>query len=64
MNNFKLYLIYHLKWQIGIVVSWPCMWLLHDVFGWNNFYTIIGFQFIGACIFWNVDKLIFRNKNT
>ena len=63
MKNFKLYLIYHLKWQIGIVVSWPCMWLLHDVFCWNNFYTIIGFLFIGACIFWNVDKLIFRNKN-
>ena len=62
MKNFKIYLIYHLKWQIGIVISWPCMWLLHDVCGWNNFYTIVGFQFIGACVFWYVDKRIFQNK--
>lgn len=61
MKNLKRYLIYHAKWQLGIVVSWPCMWLMHDVWGWSNFWTIIGFQFVGALIFWNIDKLIFKN---
>jgi hypothetical protein len=37
------------------------MWLMHDVWGWSNFWTIIGFQFVGALIFWNIDKLIFKN---
>jgi hypothetical protein len=37
------------------------MWLMHDIWGWSNFWTIIGFQFVGALIFWNVDKLIFKN---
>ena len=54
--------MYHIKWQVGVVVSWPCMWLMHDIWGWNNFWTIIGFQFVGALIFWNIDKLIFKSK--
>ena len=61
MKNFKRYIIYHVKWQVGVVISWPCMWLMHDIWGWSNFWTIIGFQFVGALIFWNVDKLIFKN---
>jgi hypothetical protein len=61
MKKYKTYLIYHLKWQLGILVSWPCMWLLKDVLGWSNFWTIIGFQFIGALIFWNIDKHIFKH---
>ena len=61
MKNFKRYIIYHIKWQVGVVISWPCMWLMHDIWGWSNFWTIIGFQFVGSLIFWNVDKLIFKN---
>ena len=61
MKNFKRYIIYHIKWQVGVVISWPCMWLMHDIWGWSNFWTRIGFQFVGALIFWNVDKLIFKN---
>jgi len=61
MKNFKRYIIYHIKWQAGVVISWPCMWLMHDIWGWSNFWTIIGFQFVGALIFWNIDKLIFKN---
>jgi|LakMenEpi03Aug12_release.lakeMendotaPanAssembly.Ray.scaffolds.fasta_scaffold274188_2 hypothetical protein len=61
MKNLKTYLLYHLKWQTGIVISWPCMYVMHDVWGWNNFWTIIGFQFVGALIFWNIDKLIFKH---
>ena len=64
MKNLKRYVLYHIKWQTGVVVSWPCMYLMHDVWGWNNFWTIIGFQFVGALIFWNIDKLIFKHDKT
>lgn len=61
MKKYKTYILYHLKWQIGILVSWPCMWLFKDVLGWSNFWTIIAFQFVGALIFWNIDKFIFNH---
>jgi hypothetical protein len=64
MKNLKQYILYHIKWQTGVVVSWPCMYLMHDIWGWNNFWTIIGFQFVGALIFWNIDKLIFKHDKT
>lgn len=53
---------YSIKWQLGIIVSWPCIYLLHDVLGWNNFNTIIGFQFVGALVFWKIDKMIFKKS--
>jgi len=62
MKKYKTYFIYHLKWQLGILVSWPCMWFFKDVLLWSNFWTIIAFQFVGALIFWNIDKYIFRNE--
>ena len=61
--NWKRYGIYHAKWQIRVVISWPCMYLMLDIWGWNNFWTIIGFQFVGALIFWNIDKWIFKKKS-
>jgi hypothetical protein len=38
------------------------MWFFKDVLLWSNFWTIIAFQFVGALIFWNIDKYIFRNE--
>ncbi len=32
----KKYLTYHAKWQLGIIVSWPCMYLFSDILGWSN----------------------------
>ena len=63
LKKYEQYVLYHLKWQVGIVVSLPCMYILHDILGWSNFATIVGFQFIGALIFWNIDKYIFSNAN-
>ena len=60
LSKYKQYIFYHLKWQLGIIVSLPCMWLFHDVFQWNNFETVVAFQFVGAVIFWKIDKLIFK----
>ena len=62
--NIRQYLMYHLKWQLGIAVSWPCMYLCKDVLGWSNLVTVLAFQFVGALVFWPIDSLIFRNKNT
>jgi hypothetical protein len=36
------------------------MYLFSDILGWSNFETVIGFQFVGAIIFWPIDKFIFR----
>lgn len=62
-STIRQYLMYHAKWQIGMIVSLPCMYIFRDILGWNNFFTIIGFQFIGALIFWPIDKYIFKNAD-
>ena len=53
----KKYLTYHAKWQLGIIVSWPCMYLFSDILGWSNLETVIGFQFVGAIIFGQLTNL-------
>ena len=58
--QMKKYLTYHAKWQLGIIVSWPCMYLFSDILGWSNLATVIGFQFVGAIVFWPIDKFIFK----
>jgi hypothetical protein len=60
----KQYLTYHLKWQLGIIVSLPCMYLFQDVFHWPYWATIVGFQFVGALVFWPIDKFIFNMKRS
>ena len=56
----KKFLTYHAKWQLGIIVSWPCMYLFSDILGWSNLATVIGFQFVGAIIYYPIDKFIFK----
>jgi hypothetical protein len=60
----KQYLTYHMKWQLGIIVSLPCMYLFQDVFHWPYWATIVGFQFVGALVFWPIDKFIFNMKRS
>jgi len=60
LNN-KQYLIYHFRWQVSAWVMLPFMLLLQAYFPlWAN--LMIG-QFIGALIFWFVDKRIFGHHN-
>ena len=57
----KRYAIYHLRWQISALVMLPIMMLLEAVLPlWGN--LMLG-QFIGALIFWEVDKRIFQQHN-
>lgn len=60
LTKHKQYILYHLKWQVSILITAPCMWFFQDFLGWNNISTIITFQFLGAVIFWNIDKFIFK----
>jgi len=55
----KRYLIYHLRWQISAWVMLPIMSILEKkgLPLWIN--LMIG-QAFGACIFYFVDKWIFR----
>jgi hypothetical protein len=56
----KPFLLYMLKWQLGAIITVPCIYFFHDYLGWNNLNTTIAFQLIGGLVFWNIDKFIFK----
>jgi len=57
----KQYAIYHLRWQISAWIMLPFMLLLETYLPlWGN--LMLG-QFIGALIFWNIDKYIFKHHD-
>lgn len=59
-NNWVKYIKYHLRWQSGILFTWPVMYLLKDVLHCSDVITIVAFQFVGAVIYWFIDKSIFK----
>ena len=63
-KNFKAlprYGIYHLRWQISAFVMMLPMTVL-EYFGLPLWLNLMIGQFIGACIFWEIDKKIFSSK--
>jgi hypothetical protein len=62
MKKYKPILLYFLKWQAGSIILLPTMWFLKDYLGWGNLETTITFNFIGATIFYQIDKIIFRHS--
>ena len=60
--NWKRYLIYHLKWQLGAIVAIPSLYLFLDVLHLNYCLAIFLFQLIGAIIFYPIDKWILSRK--
>jgi hypothetical protein len=58
--KLKQFLIYHLRWQSGFFVAMPSMWFFQDKLHWPLWAAIIGFQFVGALIYYSIDKLIFK----
>ena len=62
MEKSKQYLIYHGRWQLSTLVMMLPMYLLADVVGLASFYALPIVQFIGATIFWYVDKWIFDDS--
>jgi len=59
-------MIYALRWQLSTVILAPVIIYTNGVFSANNtvnftLATILA-NFIGACVFWFVDKWIFKQR--
>jgi len=51
---------YFMKWQLGFIVTVPCMYLFTDILQWPDWATVIAFNADGSFIFWPIDSFIFR----
>jgi hypothetical protein len=56
----RKFLLYATRWQLSTPILWLCVVKLSPYM--SSLYTTIIANFIGACIFIYVDKLIFRSK--
>lgn len=61
VNNCKKYFMYHLRWQGSNIIFLPIMWALEEIFSSLSIRLTIS-AFVGACIFWYLDKWIFNQK--
>ncbi len=59
----RKYLKYNIRWQAGFIVCYPCMWFFQDYMQWSIATSVIAFQFVGANIFFWVDRWIFGGEN-
>ena len=57
----KRYLEYHVRWQVSALVMMPVMYSIDyvELPLWSNLMIT---QFIGAIIFWKIDKWLFEHK--
>lgn len=58
-NDFKRFLLYEARWQASTIVLAPCIALLSD---WGPVWAAVIGNLLGGCIFWFVDKRIFKEK--
>jgi len=58
--SWKKYVMYHFKWQMGAIVTIPLMYILLDYLHINYWVSVLIFQFVGALVFYPVDKFIFK----
>jgi hypothetical protein len=56
----KQYLIYHIRWQLSAWIMMPVIYQLKELPLWMSFCIS---QFVGAIIFWYVDKRIFSKED-
>lgn len=61
LKNKLPYIFYHLRWQGSIICLWPFLYLLEHLIDSLAIRLILA-NFIGACIFWYIDKIIFLLK--
>lgn len=57
--DYKKYAIYHGRWQLSTLVMTIPIFVLTSWLGLPSVVALPIVQFIGACIFWYVDKWIF-----
>lgn len=51
--------IYAGRWQLSSLILAPCIYL----FSYNAIIAAVVSNFVGACIFYWVDRLIFKNQS-
>ena len=61
--NWKQYFHYHLKWQLGMIITVPLLYLFLDVLHFPYIISVILFQFVGAVVFYPIDKYILSKKD-
>tara|TARA_Y100000287_G_C14211811_1_gene351326 strand:- start:562 stop:777 length:216 start_codon:yes stop_codon:yes gene_type:complete len=63
IERTRRWIKYHVRWQSGFLISFPTMWLFNEMWNWPLWASIIGFQFIGALVYYPIDNKIFSTKN-
>lgn len=58
------YLIYHLRWQLSALVMIFPMYLFQDKMSMPIWSSLMASQFVGALIFYLIDKRIFAEKES
>lgn len=61
MERSKRYGIYHMRWQVSAIVMMLPMYVATSVIGLSSWLSLIPVHFIGAIVFWYVDKNIFES---
>lgn len=59
----KRFLIYFGRWQVSTLVMAPIMWLIGKVIGTSEEFLLLNLfltQSAGSCIFYYIDKRIFK----
>lgn len=54
------FLLYELRWISSSLVLAPCVWYFQEMNGWNALATAVIANVIGGAIFYNIDRLIFK----
>ena len=58
--DWKKYGIYHLRWQSGFLLNFGIFFVCINLLAFPTWLAVIIFQFVGAIIYWYVDKYIFN----
>jgi len=58
----KKFLIYVLRWLASAFVMMPFLFLVNEYITTNQYVALCLVQIIGAFIFWNIDRAIFKDK--
>jgi hypothetical protein len=60
--NWKRFLIYSLRWQLGGIIIAPILWVLLEYLKLEYILAMIIMQLIGAAIFYPIDMRIAKQK--
>ena len=55
-------ILYYLRWLLSGIVMLPFLYLFQTYSNLNYYITLLILQMIGATIFYNIDKRIFKDK--